>query len=269
MDPIILSIGVIDIRWYSVCILVGAIIGISLLIKEAKKFNYNTDFIFNLAFWSIIMGFIGARLYYVGFNFSLYQNDLLSILEIWNGGLAIHGGIIFGLLTAFIYTKKYKVSTLKIIDMAVPSLIIAQAIGRWGNFFNSEAYGSVVSKTLLQSYHIPEFIIDGMYINGNYHHPTFYYEFVWCLIGFVILLIIRRLKFVKAGQLTAFYLMWYSVGRFIIESLRTDSLMFGAFKTAQIASIIMFVIGIIIFVITSRKSKFEGLYNSEEGVVKF
>lgn len=269
MDPIFLSIGQFDIRWYSVCILLGTLLAIFLLSKEGKRFKYSNDFIFNLAFWVIIMGLIGARIYYVIFNFSLYQNDLLSILEIWNGGLAIHGGIIFGLITAFVYTKKYNCKTLKLIDMAVPSLIIAQAIGRWGNFFNSEAYGSVVSKTFLEGYNIPEFIIEGMYINGNYHHPTFFYEFLLCLVGFIILLIIRRLNVIKTGQLTAFYLIWYGVGRFFIEALRTDSLMFGAFKVAQIISIIMVLIGIVIFIVTCRKSKFEGLYNAEEDVVKF
>lgn len=269
MDPIFLTIAGYDIRWYSVCILVGALIGIFLLVREGKRFHYSSDFIFNLAFWVIIMGLIGARIYYVIFNFSLYKNDLLSIFQIWNGGLAIHGGIILGLITALIYTKKYKVKTIKLIDMAVPSLIIAQAIGRWGNFFNSEAYGSVVSKAVLESYKVPEFIIEGMFISNNYHHPTFYYEFLLCLVGFIILLIIRRLKVIKTGQLTAFYLIWYGIGRFFIESLRTDSLMFGAFKVAQIASIAMIVIGIIIFIVTVRKGRYEGLYNSEEGTVRF
>lgn len=269
MNPIFLTIAGFDIRWYSICILLGAIFGIFLFTKEGKRFNYSSDFMFNLAFWVVIMGLIGARIYYVIFNFSMYQNDLLSILQIWNGGLAIHGGIIFGLITALVYTKKYNAKTIKVIDMAVPSLIIAQGIGRWGNFFNSEAYGSVVSKTVLESYNIPEFIIEGMFINNNYHHPTFYYEFLLCLVGFIILLIIRRLKIVKTGQLTAFYLIWYGIGRFFIESLRTDSLMFGAFKVAQIASVIMIIIGVIIFIVTARKSRYEGLYNAGEDMVKF
>lgn len=269
MDPILFSIGSYDIRWYSVCILFGALLGLFLFNKEGKRFGFSSDFLFNLAFWSIIFGFIGARAYYVIFNFSLYQNDLLSIFKIWNGGLAIHGGLILGGITAVIYSKKYKADTIKLIDIAVPSVIIAQAIGRWGNFFNSEAYGSVVSYSFLENLNIPNFIIEGMFINGNYHHPTFFYEFLWCLFGFLILCIIRRLKYIKVGQVTACYLMWYSVGRFLIESLRTDSLMFGAFKVAQIISVIMFVIGLIIFILKLRKGRFEGLYNTADNVVKF
>lgn len=264
-----MNINGFDIRWYSIFILLAAIVGLFLFSREAKRFKYNSDFIFNMAFWAIIFGFIGARLYYVAFNFHMYEDNLFSILQIWNGGLAIHGGILFGLLTVILYCKKYNANILKVVDMAVPSLIIAQAIGRWGNFFNSEAYGSVVEKSVLEGYNIPTYVIDGMLINGNYHHPTFYYEFLWCLIGFAILFIVRRLKYIKTTQLTAFYLIWYSIGRFTIESLRTDSLMVGAFKTAQIASGVMFIAGLILLILTLRKSKFDGLYNANEDVVMF
>ena len=240
-----------------------------MLIKEGKKFNISSDFLFNMAFWTIVFGIIGARLYYVIFNWSDYSYDLMSIFKIWNGGLAIHGGLIAGFITMYIYTKRYKFNVLRITDLAVVPVILGQAIGRWGNFFNSEAHGAVTSVAHLRSLHIPEFIIEGMQIGGLYYHPTFLYESIWCLIGFVILLIIRRVKYLKIGQLTCVYLMWYSIGRFFIESLRTDSLMLGGFKAAQIVSVILFIIALIIMMLLSRKGKFEDLYNSEEKNIRF
>lgn len=264
MDPIAFTIFGIDIRWYSLLILVGIVLGIYLLIKEGKRFDIDADFLFNLAFWVIIFGFIGARLYYCLFNYQMYQDNPLDILKIWEGGLAIHGGLIAGLITLIIYCRKYKFSAIKVCDMAVVPLILAQAIGRWGNFFNSEAHGSAVSYLTLKNFHIPDFIIEGMNINGIYYHPTFLYESIWCLIGFLLLLILRRYKYIKNGMLTCIYVMWYSVGRFFIESLRTDSLMLGAFKQAQIISVILFVVALGVFMVLSRKSRFEDLYNEEE-----
>ncbi|MBO4600693.1 MAG: prolipoprotein diacylglyceryl transferase [Bacilli bacterium] len=264
MNPVMFTVFKIDIRWYSVLILVGTLIGVYLLKREAKRFGMNWDFIFNLSFWTIVFGILGARLYYVIFNWSQYENDLLSIFKIWEGGLAIHGGILAGALTVYFYCKKAKANTLKIIDMALPSVIIAQAIGRWGNFFNSEAYGSVTSLTHLEKLHIPKFIIDGMYIDGVYRQPTFLYESIWCLLGFIILLVIRRNKYTKVGTITGTYLMWYSAGRFFIERMRTDSLMLGGFRVAQIISIILFVLGAILVMKNKRQGKFENLYNSDK-----
>jgi phosphatidylglycerol:prolipoprotein diacylglycerol transferase len=136
-------------------------------------------------------------------------------------------------------------------DLVVPSLIIAQAIGRWGNFFNSEAHGPVTTLDNLQSMKfIPEFVINGMKIDGIYYHPTFFYESIWCILGFVVLLVLRKfLKNLKSGQLTCVYLIWYGIGRFFIESLRTDSLMLFGLKAAQIVSLLMIIIGIILFIV--------------------
>ena len=261
MNPVIFAIFGIDIQWYSILILIGIVIGLILLEKEAKKFKYPKDLIFNICFWAIIMGIIGARLYYVIFNFSYYSNNLLEIFAIWNGGLAIHGGIIAGVLTVLFFAKKYHLNFLKLLDMAAPSLILAQAIGRWGNFFNGEAHGIATTHTELKNLLIPEFVIDGMNIGGVYYLPTFYFESLWCLLGFIILLIIRRLKYIKVGATTCIYLMWYSLGRFFIEAWRTDSLMIGGFKVAQIISIILFITGLVYLIYLSRKGKYENLYN--------
>lgn len=249
MNPEIFNIYGFSIKWYSVLILIGIIVGFILADREARKFNLPKDFVFDLGFWVVIFGIIGARLYYVIFNFGLYKNDILEIFKVWNGGLAIHGGIIAGLITLIIYCKIRKVSPFRMADIVVPSLILAQAIGRWGNFFNSEAHGPATTLLNLQNLHIPKFIIDGMKINGIYYHPTFLYESLWCLLGFIVILLVRKFyKYLKSGQLTCVYMMWYSVGRIFIESLRTDSLMLGNFKVAQLISIIMFLVGLVGFV---------------------
>ena len=207
------------------------------------------------------MGFIGARIYYVIFKFSLFKDDLLSIFKIWEGGLAIHGGIIAGAITMFVYCKKYHVQFFRVTDMAVPCLILAQAIGRWGNFFNGEAHGVAVSLAHLQKLHLPQFIINGMKIGGIYYEPTFLYESLACLLGFIILIIIRRLKYIKVGTCTAVYLMYYAVVRFIIEGMRTDALLLGELKVARVISIIMFIFGLLMLMLISRKGRFENLYN--------
>jgi len=269
MNPVLVSVGPLEIKWYSALILVAVIIGIALFLKEGKKFNISSDFMFNLAFWTIVFGIIGARLYYVLFNFSDYSKNLLSIFEIWNGGLAIHGGLIAGFITMFVYCKKYNVNLFKMTDMIVVPVLLGQAIGRWGNFFNGEAHGAVTSLSHLKELHIPNFVIEGMEIGGLYYHPTFFYESLWCILGFIILLIVRRLKYLKVGQLTCIYLMWYSFGRFFIESMRTDSLMLGGFKAAQILSVVLFVGALIALMIISRKGKFEDLYNSESQNIRF
>lgn len=261
MNPVLYDFGFFQLRWYSVFILIGVIIAIIYCKLESKKFNISWDFFFNMAFWTIIIGFIGARLYYVLFNFSEYSSNPLSILKVWEGGLAIHGGIIFGGITMLLYCKKYEARVLRMTDIAVVPLILAQALGRWGNFFNGEAHGAATTLEKLQDLHIPNFIIKGMNIGGVYYTPTFLYESIWCLIGFIILLILKRLKYVKVGHLTCFYMMWYSVGRFFIEMMRTDSLMLGGFKMAQIVSIVIFIIGLLILMILSRKTKFEDLYS--------
>lgn len=249
MNPEIVNLFGISIRWYSALILCGIMLAFFLANKESKKFNLPDEFIFDMGFWVVIFGILGARIYYVIFNFSNYSDNLLDIFKVWEGGLAIHGGIIFGLITLLIYCKIKKVKPLRITDIVVPSLIIAQAIGRWGNFFNSEAHGPITTLANLKSLFIPDFIINGMYIDGVYYHPTFLYESLWCILGFIILLLVRRFyKYLKSGQLTCVYLVWYGIGRLLIESLRTDSLMIGSFKVAQLVSLFMIVIGLVFFI---------------------
>lgn len=270
MNPVIFSIGSFEIKWYSVLIAIAVIIGYFLILSESKRFKIKREFMFNMMFWTLIFAIIGARLYYVLFNLEYYMSNPIEIFQVWKGGLAIHGGLLFGAITIIIYCKKYNVRVGKILDIIVPALLLGQAIGRWGNFFNGEAYGSIVTyEQLVNMKIIPQFVIDNMLINGSYHLPMFYFESLWCLLGFFLSLFLRRRKYIKDGQLVAFYMMWYGLARFFIEMFRTDALMAGNFRIAQVVSILMFVIGLIVQFIQSRKPKLDELYNKQEEEIRF
>lgn len=264
MGKVALDFGFIQIYWYSICIVIGMIVGMYLVYKEAMKHGINENVMTNLIFYTVIVSIIGARLYYVVFNWSYYSRNFLEIFEIWNGGLAIHGAIIFGGLYLIYYTKAHHFDTLEVLDICCVGLIIGQAIGRWGNFFNQEAYGSLTTLENLKSLFIPQFIIDGMNIGGVYYHPTFLYESLWNIVGFIILLLVRKRPYLKTGQLFGLYCMWYSFGRFFIEGMRQDSLMLGTLKMAQIVSIGMFLVGLFFFIRRFRGSRFDNLYHKEQ-----
>lgn len=270
MSPVIFSYKGFELRWYSVLILAGVIIAYIVIMNESKRQKISIEFMFNLIFWSLIFGIIGARIYYVVFNLDYYLSNPSEIYKIWNGGLAIHGGLLVGGITAIIYSKKYNANIKKVLDILVPGVIIAQCIGRWGNFFNSEAFGSAVSyETLVNMKIIPQFIIDNMLIGGEYHLPMFYFESIACFIGFIIMLIYRRRRYVKNGQILSFYLIWYGIIRFVIEIFRTDSLMFMDFKFAQVVSVVMIFIGLYISISQKQKPKLEDLYNRYDEEIKF
>ena len=254
MNPIMIDFGIFQIYWYSFFLLIAFIIGGTLILKQAKKKNIKEDFIINLFFYTIPIAFIGARLYYVIFNFDYYSVNLIDIFKIWEGGLAIHGGVLFGFLFVWYYTKKHNISLWKITDMLVIGLILGQAIGRWGNFFNGEAHGAVTTLSHLQDLHLPNFIINGMYIDSTYYIPTFLYESIWDFIGFIILYIFYSKRNNKLGQTSGLYLIWYGIGRFIIEGMRTDSLMLGNIRMAQLVSIITLIFGLILIIYSKRRN---------------
>ena len=247
MDRVLLSIGPINIYWYSFLIFLSLIIGLIIIKLECKRKDIDFNFILDLVCYLVPIAIIGARLFYVIFKFDSFKYNLLSVFYIWEGGLAIYGAIISSIIFIIYYCKKHNKDILTILDLSVPSLILGQAIGRWGNFFNQEAYGSIASLGFLKDLHIPNFIIDNMYIDNAYRQPTFLYESIWCIIGFIILMIIRKC-INKKGSITSIYLIFYGIGRFMIESLRSDSLYIGIFKVSQIVSIIMIIIGIFILV---------------------
>lgn len=270
MSPIIYNFNGFELRWYPVLILLGVFLAYVLIMSEAKRHKIKPDFMFNLVFWNLIFGILGARIYYVIFNYNYYINNLSEIIKVWNGGLAIHGGIIAGVITTYVYCKKYDVNIRKIFDILAPGLLLAQGIGRWGNFFNAEAYGSIVSyKTLVNMKIIPSFVIDNMLINGEYHLPMFYFESLICILGVIIMLIIRRRRYIKSGEVVGFYLIWYGIARFIIESFRTDSLMLFDFRVARIVSVLIVFIGAYVIISQKQKPKLEDLYNKQENDIIF
>ena len=260
MNRVAFNIFGFNVYYYSLCILLGVIVAYILITREGKKQGLQKEFISDLIFYTLIIGILGARVYYCVFNLDYYLANPSEILKIYNGGLAIHGGVIAGLIFVYFYTKKKNVSFIKILDIVAPAVIIAQSFGRWGNFFNQEAHGGITTYQNLKNMHIPEFIINGMHIEGKYYYPTFFFESIWCLIGFMILMIARRNKNLRKGFQIGFYFIWYGIGRFFIEAFRTDSLMFFGLKIAQIVSLIGIIIGIII-IVTNRNKKY---YNEME-----
>lgn len=260
MNRVAFNIFGFNVYYYSLCILLGVIVAYILITREGKKQGLPKEFISDLIFYTLIIGILGARVYYCVFNLDYYLANPSEILKIYNGGLAIHGGVIAGLIFVYFYTKEKNVSFIKILDIVAPAVIIAQSFGRWGNFFNQEAHGGITTYQNLKNMHIPEFIINGMHIEGKYYYPTFFFESIWCLIGFMILMIARRNKNLRKGFQIGFYFIWYGIGRFFIEAFRTDSLMFFGLKIAQIVSLIGIIIGIII-IVTNRNKKY---YNEME-----
>lgn len=260
MNAIFLDLGIIQIYWYSILIFLAFLIGGTLALRESKKFALSEDFMVNLFFYLVPIAILGARFYFVIFHWDYYSQNTMEILKVWEGGLAIHGGLFASLLWIIFYTKKHNVSTMRILDILVVSLLLGQAIGRWGNFLNGEAYGPETTLTFLQGLHLPSFIIDGMNIGGVYYQPTFFYESMWCFLGFIIILFYRKGNYRKNGDMLAFYLMWYGLGRFLIEGLRTDSLMLGSFKMAQLVSLVMIFVGLIMFIKRRKESKLDNLY---------
>ena len=228
-DPILISVGPFAIRWYGVLIATAILVGTLLALREVRKKNINEDHFLNVLIAGIPAGIIGARLYYVIFNWDYYGQFPREIPAIWNGGLAIHGGIIGSFAAAWFVVKYYQINFWEIADAVAPSMILGQAIGRWGNYFNQEAYGYEVD---------PVQIPWAMYIDGAWRHPTFLYESVWNLLVFGLLLFLRsRYHRLPTGGLFAIYIGAYSVGRFFIEGFRTDSLMLGPLRMAQVTSL--------------------------------
>ena len=255
MNPVAISIGGFDIRWYGILIATGIVLGILISQYNCKWRDVDFDNLLNIVLLSIPIGIIGARLYYVIFEFDNYKNNIIDAFNIRNGGLAIHGGLIFAIGTALIYTKVKKLNFIKFADVAAPSIILAQALGRWGNFFNQEAHGDAVSYEFIK--HFPMFIQKGMYINGIYYNPTFLYESIWNITVFIILRVILR-KCKKSGIVFFTYIGLYSIGRFIIEGMRTDSLMLGSIRIAQLVSLTGVVVWIIFIAVNYYKGKIKG-----------
>lgn len=246
--PILFELGPIVIRWYGFLIASAVLIGVTLSQWLAKYRQVNPDLIGDLVIWLVIAAIPSARLYYVIFEWQEYAQRPGDIIAIWKGGIAIHGAILGGTLAAIIFARIHKTSVWQLADLVVPSVALGQTIGRWGNFFNSEAFGSPTN--LPWKLYIPISNRPVAYLNYEYFHPTFLYESIWNFLVFCLLLVLffvglRSVKKIKVGTLALVYLVAYSFGRFYIEGLRTDSLMLGPLRIAQVISLVMMGLGIL------------------------
>lgn len=233
INPVVFEIGAFSIRWYGLILGLAALAGLLLAVQEGKRFGIKPDFFMDLLLFGAPSAIIAARIYYVAFKWEDYKDNPMDIFKIWEGGIAIYGAIIGAFICGIIYARYKGYNFIRIADICVPSILIGQMIGRWGNFMNQEAYGAPVSEDFLRNtLHIPSFIVDHMFIvdqavqEGAFRHPAFLYESLWSLVGLGVLFILRRQKFLRAGELMASYFIWYSIGRFFIEALRIDSLAF-------------------------------------------
>jgi phosphatidylglycerol:prolipoprotein diacylglycerol transferase len=224
VDPVAFEVFGVAIRWYGILLSTGIMAGILLAYNEAKRLGYDPEYIIDLALWCVPAAVIGARIYYVIFEWDYYQGNIMKMLNIREGGLAIHGALIAAVLTGYLFTRYRKISFWETADIAAPGIVIGQAIGRWGNFVNAEAHGG------------PTDLPWGIMVDGVKVHPTFLYESLWNIGVLVILLLYRKRKKVD-GEVFLLYGMLYSAGRFWIEGLRTDSLMFMGMRVAQLISI--------------------------------
>ncbi len=264
MDRVAFSIFGKPIYWYGVIILMGMIAAFLHAYLRTKQEGITTDDILDIGLWTVLCGVPGARLYYVLFDFIERPENYKSpvdIIAIWDGGLAIYGGVIFGALAILIVTRIKKINTLKVMDCIAPGVMIAQAIGRWGNFVNGEAHGGVVPEgNLLYSLRMG-LISDytGPYM--QYYHPTFLYESLWNLVGFILITVFYRKKKFN-GQVVLTYFAWYGFGRMFIEGLRTDSLWLipDVIRVSQLIGALCFVVGVGLIILCSvmqRKGKWD------------
>ena len=262
LNSIFLKIGPLTIYWYAVLIMTGVGVALYLAIREGKKMKIQPEFFYDLVTYGLPIGIICARLYYVAFKWDYYAQNPGDIIKIWEGGIAIHGAIIGAVIFGYFYCRKKNVSPWIVMDIAAVGFLIGQAFGRWGNFMNQEAHGGAVpgatldaQREFLQSLFIPDFVVNNMYIDGTYYHPTFLYESLWNFIGFLLIIfVIRKLSFVLSGEIAAFYAIWYSVGRYFVEGMRTDSLMLtDTLRIAQVISLVTIVLVVAIVIIRRVK----------------
>lgn len=246
ISSVAFHIGNKPIYWYGIIIALGLLSGYLISSAIAERNDLTKDNILDIILCGAPAAIVFARLYYVAFSFSDYKDNLWEIFAIWNGGIAIYGAIIGAALAAYIYAKVKKISWKNVFDASIIGVILGQAIGRWGNFFNKEAYGSETTLPWKM----------GLYEKGEliFVHPTFLYESLWNFIGLFVLLYINKHQKFK-GQTFYSYLVWYGIGRFFIEGLRTDSLYLGAFRVSQVLALVTAIIGIILIIINVRKEK--------------
>ncbi len=264
LNRVAFTLGPINIYWYGVIITAGIALGVLYCYKRSREFGINPDKFLDITSFMIIGGIIGARIYFVAFSWDYYKDNLWAIFDMTAGGIAIYGGIIGGALVIAVLTRKYKINFFKLTDLIVGGLILGQAIGRWGNFMNVEAFGSNTSMPWgMASPSITTYLeamkdslaLDGVIVDPSMPvHPTFFYESMWCLVGFILIMFYtKHRKF--TGELTLIYIAWYGLGRFFIEGLRTDSLMFGAIRVSQALAGVCVIVAVILYFVIRKRVK--------------
>lgn len=248
MTGVAFEIFGISIYWYGIIIATAVVIGLYIAMKEAERLGHNSELILDFCLIAIPLSILGARIYYVIFKWAYYSQHPQDIIKIWHGGLAIYGGVIAGIIVSIFFSRRRKISLWELVDILTPSLILGQAMGRWGNFFNQEAYGYPITDPKWQWFPAAVYIE----ANQQWHMATFFYESAWNFIVFFILLYMkRRRKF--SGEIFVLYLILYSCGRVVIEGLRMDSLYWGPFRVSQILSGILIIFGITWFIIQRKR----------------
>lgn len=257
INPVAFRLGSLSVKWYGIIMAVAIMLAAWMSITEGKKRHIISDDFIDLLLWAVPLGYVGARLYYVIFEWGYYSQHPDQIIAIWNGGVAIYGGLLAGLAVLLVFCYKRMLPPFLMLDIITPGVMAAQVLGRWGNFVNQEAHGGPTTLQFLQSLHLPEFVIQQMKINGTYYQPTFLYESFFNLIGLILILCLRHRKHLfKQGEVFMFYLLWYSVVRFFVEGLRTDSLyIFGMIRVSQALSLVLFVITLIMLIYRRVKVK--------------
>ena len=248
INPVAFSLGPITVRWYGLLIATAMLIAAVGGCKMMRKAGINEDDFLTIFMVTIVVAILGARIYYVIFELRYYIQHPDEIIAIWHGGLAVHGGLLAGVASIYLGCRHYKISFWQFTDIMAPFMILGQAIGRWGNFFNQEAYGYEVD---------PAAVPWAMWIDGAYRHPTFLYESCWDLLVFFVLLWLARQAWVRRGEIALGYLMLYSMGRVVVEGFRTDSLMLGPLRMAQVMSLVLFVGALLVLFYRRKTGKAE------------
>jgi len=241
MNPVAFKVFGVEIMWYGVLISLGVLLGVFFALKECRRIGFKEDNLLDFLLMAIPAAIVGARIYYVIFSWDYYSQNISEIINIRNGGLAIHGALIAGIIVSVLFCKRRKINPLLLLDILMPSVALGQSIGRWGNFINQEAHGG------------PTDLPWGIVVDGQKVHPTFLYESIITLCIFIFLTWFRKNKKTTDGQVLALYLILYSAGRFFIEGLRTDSLMFFGMRIAQLVSLGSAIAGIAIWMLLKRK----------------
>ena len=256
----------LQIYWYAIIIVSGIALALWMSNREAVRVGLKEDDMTNFILWALPIAIIGARLYYILFDLAPYLADPIQIFNTRSGGLAIYGGLIAAVIVLIVYTRHNFIDPWLFLDVVAPGVMLGQAMGRWGNFTNHEAYGGETTRQFLENLHLPQFIINNMYIDGAFRQPTFFYESMWSLLGLILILIIRKKVAVKRGELFLGYVTWYSFGRFFVEGMRTDSLyFFGGLRVSQVLSLVLFVGGIALLYYRRKKRTDIKLYERDQG----